>query len=235
MPKRKKTEGRNSVDLATDFYSNPNANLVSFESVIKSASPPRKPKPRNRGDIPLLPSITQSSNITMAVGTRKSDPKRNIMGSYEGLTDTAKESTNFLANLQQKKMVKGKEVVSKVFPGFTVHSGYRSRERNIEAVLTGKGKLSGYRLAGALTPAQRSAGPATSTKPSPHRESGIEALYKAGYVSKHETANAIDFSYKGYPKNPSEAEKLEIKDFVKKHYPSAKNIIPKKGHIHIAF
>jgi len=31
MPKRKKTEGRNSVDLATDFYSNPNANLVSFE------------------------------------------------------------------------------------------------------------------------------------------------------------------------------------------------------------
>jgi len=31
MPKRKKIEGRNSVDLATDFYSNPNANLVSFE------------------------------------------------------------------------------------------------------------------------------------------------------------------------------------------------------------
>lgn len=34
MPKRKKTEGRNSVDLATDFYSTPNANLVSFESII---------------------------------------------------------------------------------------------------------------------------------------------------------------------------------------------------------
>jgi len=44
MPKRKKTEGRNSVDLATDFYSNPNANLVSFESATKSASPKRKPK-----------------------------------------------------------------------------------------------------------------------------------------------------------------------------------------------
>jgi len=35
MPKRKKTEGRNSVDLATDFYSNPNANLVSFERKSK--------------------------------------------------------------------------------------------------------------------------------------------------------------------------------------------------------
>jgi hypothetical protein len=32
MPKRKKTEGRNSVDLATDFYSNPNTSLVSFET-----------------------------------------------------------------------------------------------------------------------------------------------------------------------------------------------------------
>jgi len=49
MPKRKKTEGRNSVDLATDFYSNPNANLVSFESVIKSASPPRKPERDKEG------------------------------------------------------------------------------------------------------------------------------------------------------------------------------------------
>jgi hypothetical protein len=37
MPKRKKTEGSNNVDLATDFYSNPNANLVSFERDPKTA------------------------------------------------------------------------------------------------------------------------------------------------------------------------------------------------------
>jgi hypothetical protein len=199
MPKRKKTEGRNSVDLATEFYSTPNANLVSFER-----------------DLPLLPSITQSSNITMAAGTRKSDPKKNIMGSYEGLTDPTKEATNFLA---------------KVFPGFTMHSGYRSKERSDEAILTGKGKLSGYRLAGAakLKPAQLEAGPRSED-----RRIGIEALRKAGFISKHEKGNAIDFSYKDYPKSLSKADKLNIINKIKKHFPSAK-VLPKKGHVHMVF
>jgi hypothetical protein len=203
MAKRKKTEGRNGVDLLvprgnSTGYEKPDDNLVSFER-----------------DLPLLPSITQSSNITMAAGTRKSDPKKNIMGSYEGLTDPSKESTNRLA---------------KVFPGFTMHSGYRSKERS------DKGKLSGYRLAGkaGLTSAQLKAGPATPTKPSPHRKSGIEALRQAGFVSKHEKGDAIDFSYKDYPKSLSKADKLKIINKVKKHFPSAK-VLPKKGHVHMVF
>jgi len=207
--RKKPKEGRNGVDLLTPRsrptgYEKPDDNLVSFER-----------------DLPLLPSITQSSNITMAAGTRKSDPKKNIMGSYEGLTDPSKESTNRLA---------------KVFPGFTMHSGYRSKERSDEAILTGKGKLSGYRLAGKarLTSAQLKSGPATPTKPSPHRKSGIEALRQAGFVSKHEKGDAIDFSYKDYPKSLSKADKLKIINKVKKHFPSAK-VLPKKGHVHMVF
>jgi hypothetical protein len=65
MPKRKKIEGRNSVDLATDFYSTPNANLVSFErkSVIKSASPRRKP--------------TMLAYKTSKIQSRLEDPRTN--------------------------------------------------------------------------------------------------------------------------------------------------------------
>jgi hypothetical protein len=48
MPKRKKTEGRNSVDLATDFYSTPNANLVSFERKDKPTDYEYEADPRNK-------------------------------------------------------------------------------------------------------------------------------------------------------------------------------------------
>jgi hypothetical protein len=68
MPKRKKTEGRNSVDLATDFYSNPNANLVAFESIIKSASPPRKP---------ILQPKAYLAYKTSKIQARLEDPQTN--------------------------------------------------------------------------------------------------------------------------------------------------------------
>jgi hypothetical protein len=63
MPKRKKIEGRNSVDLATDFYSTPNANLVSFESIITEDKMPSYMD----GNIPSIRTAEHERNLDKAI------------------------------------------------------------------------------------------------------------------------------------------------------------------------
>jgi hypothetical protein len=145
MPKRKKTEGRNSVDLATDFYSNPNANLVSFEHPDMSEgrwadlSADNKTKTARWGEhadyeyeaarqTTDAPGVGEAGNIKMKVDVTDytdeyiknlSSRDANIRA-WEGLSHEAK-----LAAIEVSKKLKDK--------GKTIiHSGYRSESQSKE-------------------------------------------------------------------------------------------------------
>jgi hypothetical protein len=227
---------RKSLD--SPEYEKPDDDLVSFERKDKptdyeyEAAPWKGTKKHYVTADRPNEVITRSSNIKMGSDTRDS--------SWGGLSADAKLRANKLA---------------KEFKGITVHSGHRTVEEGDKAMLGSKGNLSKYRLRhkAKLTPAQLKAGPGTLDKPSPHRESGIKALRKAGLKSIHEDpksgrgSRAVDFSYEGMPgswkENKGTKDKpnwketqvaIDLRARLKQTNPGAK-ITLEPGHVHMAF
>jgi len=210
MPKRKKIEGRNSVDLATDFYSNPNANLVAFESIIKSASPRRKPKPQ----------------IKMAEGI--------IM---DKLTDSTKEATSrlsraFEGGITVHSTQRDDKAQRKAMLGMPSVDVYNT--------VSTPGQFQGqsYRDAiggsAALTRAQIKSAPGSN----PERISAVDHILKR-LKSLHKTGEAVDFSYKGMPgswkKNGVETKAAtDLRVRLGKRFPNSK-VTLEEGHVHIGF
>jgi hypothetical protein len=235
MPKRKKTEGRNSVDLATDFYSNPNANLVAFESIIKSASPPPNP-------------WAKSKNITIGSGARTE--------SWDKSSRPARIEMNKIARLLGKTT---NPDGSTNVPRKTLHSGYRSNARQKAAMLkianvgvynkkyfralTGVKKGPGSK---ALTPEQiksRPIGPKSSKEDKRLRTSAVDRILKT-LTSPHTEGRGWDFSYEGmtgdkYPgtwKKPSGEETeaaLKVRAQIEQISPGANVVLDEKPTLHI--
>jgi len=203
MPKRKKTEGRNSVDLATDFYSNPNANLVSFEhSDMSEGRSDKETKTARWGehadyeyeayrqttDAPGAKAKTvdgesfggEASNIKMDVNVKgySSDYIKNL--SSRDANIRAWEGLSHKAKLaaievSQKLKDKGKT---------TIHSGLRSEDQSKE-------DMQKVGRTGLL-----------DSKPgSKLRKIAVQAMWDAGFRSQHGNrsgvGNAFDISYPG--------------------------------------
>jgi hypothetical protein len=115
MPKRKKIEGRNSVDLATDFYSTPNANLVSFESVLTED----KMSSYMDGNIPTTEKkgSTPKGNSTSSVIKSASPPRK-----QEAIGRVVKRTLGAEGTSFNKKT--GKDIGTFPTPGSGLTYGY---------------------------------------------------------------------------------------------------------------
>jgi len=219
MPKKKET--RNDVNLATEFYSNPDDDLVSFErNPPKFQLAPRKPKPQ----------IKMAEGIVM-----------------DKLTDPTKEATSRLSRAfkggitihstqrddkAQRKAMLGMPSVG-VYnivstPGQFQGQSYRAA-------------IKGDKDSKALTSEQiksRPIGPKSSKEDKRLRTSAVDHILRR-LKSLHKTGEAVDFSYEGMPgswkKNGVEtkaATDLRVK--LGKRFPNSK-VTLEEGHVHMGF
>jgi len=203
MPKRKKIEGRNSVDLATDFYSNPNTSLVSFEHTGGRWGQHADYEYEAARQTTDAPGVGEAGNIKMKVDVtdytdeyiKNLSPQDANIRAWEGLTHEAKLSA---IEVSKKLKDKGKTII---------HSGYRSESQSKEdRQRVGSLKIYKQEWTKGLTPEQLSSkpiGPESSKEDKKLRTSAVQAMWDAGLRSRHGNrsgvGNAFDISYPGMP------------------------------------
>jgi len=232
MPKRKKTEGRNSVDLATDFYSNPNANLVSFEHTGGRWGQHADYEYEAARQTTDAPGVGEASNIKMKVDVKGYSDKyirslspqaANTRRAWEGLSHKAK----LLAIETSKKLKdKGKTII---------HSAFRSEDQSKEDRQR-VGDLTVYKKkwTKGLTAKELSSKPIgseSSKEDKRLRTSAVQKMWDAGLRSRHGNrsgvGNAFDISVKGMTYESAKAIKRSIET------PESEVIVERRPlHIH---
>ena len=140
------------------------------------------------------------------------DSKQTRLSSLTGLTDDTQKKTAILAS-----MVKG----------LNLTSGWRSQENTKGSMENRvdplqKGYSNAFLKSAGLTPEEMSAGKGTDL-----RKSGVKKMIDAGYMSKHQHGDAVDFSK---PSGWNAAMKSRIEDA----FPGAK-VLEEGDHIHMQF